>query len=136
MKREFLQGLMEMPKEVIDAIMAENGRDISQLRQNAQDWEAKYHAARLEGAVGQAIAKAGGRNQKAITALLDLQALQESEDLGGAAQQAVEKIKQECGYLFELVPGDAPGTGAMSTQEEEEPMTLAGALRERFAKGA
>ena len=29
MKREFLQGLMEMPKEVIDAIMAENGKDIA-----------------------------------------------------------------------------------------------------------
>ena len=76
MKREFLQGLMEMPKEVIDAIMAENGKDISQLRQSAQDWEQKYHAMRLDAAVGQAIAKARGRNQKAITALLDLQALE------------------------------------------------------------
>ena len=136
MKREFLQGLMEMPKEVIDAIMAENGRDIHQLRQSAQDWEAKYHAARLEGAVGQAIAMAGGRNQKAIAALLDLQALQESEDVSAAAQQAVEKIKQECGYLFAVAPGYAPGTGAMEAQEEEEPMTLAGALREKFGRGA
>ena len=134
MKREFLQGLMEMPKEVIDAIMAENGRDIHQLRQSAQDWEAKYHAARLEGAVGQAIAMAGGRNQKAIAALLDLQALQESEDVSAAARQAVEKIKQECGYLFAVAPGYAPGTGAMEVREEEEPMTLAGALREKFAR--
>ena len=134
MKREFLQGLMEMPKEVIDAIMAENGRDISQLRQSAQDWEQKYHAARLAGAVGQAIARSGGRNQKAITALLDMQALQEAEDVNAAAQQAVDQVRKECGYLFEMVPGYAPGTGAMVVQGEEEPQSLAGALREKFAR--
>ena len=133
MKREFLQGLMEMPKEVIDAIMAENGKDIHQLRQSAQDWEQKYHAARLDGAVGQAIAMAGGRNQKAITALLDLQALQQAEDMQAAARQAVEQVRRECGYLFQTVPGYAVGTGAMEAQEEE-PVTLAGALREKFAR--
>ena len=134
MKREFLQGLMEMPKEVIDAIMAENGRDIQQLRQSAQQWEQKYNAARLEGAVSMAIAKARGRNQKAIMALLDLQALQQAEDLSAAAQQAVETVKADCGYLFETVPGYAPGTGSMQARAEEEPQTLAGALREKFAK--
>lgn len=132
MKREFLQGLMEMPKEVIDAIMAENGKDISQLRQSAQDWEQKYHAARLDAAVGQAIAKARGRNQKAITALLDVQALRSAEDVGAAAQQAVDALKAECGYLFETVPGYAAGTGAMTAQTEEAPQSLAGALREKF----
>ena len=134
MKREFLQGLMEMPKEVIDAIMAENGRDIQQLRQSAQQWEQKYNAARLDGAVSMAIAKARGRNQKAITALLDLQALQQAEDLSAAAQQAVETVKADCGYLFETVPGYAPGTGSMQVSSEEEPQTLAGALKEKFAR--
>ena len=134
MKREFLQALMEMPKEVIDAIMAENGRDIQQLRNSCQEWEQKYHAARLDSAVGQAIAKARGRNQKAITALLDLQALQQAEDLNGAAQQAVETVKRECGYLFDTLPGFAPGTGAVQLGAEEEPQTLAGALKEKFAR--
>ena len=134
MKREFLQALMEMPKEVIDAIMAENGRDIQQLRNSCQEWEQKYHAARLDSAVGQAIAKARGRNQKAITALIDLQALQQAEDLQAAAQQAVEQVKRECGYLFDTVPGFAPGTGAVQLGAEEEPQTLAGALKEKFAR--
>ena len=135
MKREFLQGLMEMPKEVIDAIMAENGRDIQQLRTSCQEWEQKYHAARLDSAVGQAIAKARGRNQKAITALIDLQALQQAEDLQAAAQQAVETVKRECGYLFDTLPGFAPGTGAVQLGAEEEPQTLAGALKEKFGRG-
>ena len=134
MKREFLQALMEMPKEVVDAIMAENGRDIQQLRTSCQEWEQKYHAARLDSAVGQAIAKARGRNQKAITALIDLQALQQAEDLQAAAQQAVETVKRECGYLFDTLPGFAPGTGAVQLGAEEEPQTLAGALKEKFAR--
>ena len=132
MKREFLQSLMEMPKEVIDAIMAENGKDIHQLRQSAQDWEAKYHAARLEGALGQAIAKAGGRNSKAITALIDLQALESAEDPVQAAHLAVAQVKKDCGYLFETVPAYAAGTGAVQVQGEEEPQSLASALKEKF----
>lgn len=132
MKREFLLGLMEMPKDVVDAIMAENGRDISQLRQSAQDWEAKYRAARLEGALGQAIAKAGGRNEKAITALMDLQALEGAEDLVQAAHLAVAQVKKDCGYLFETVPAYAAGTGAVAVQGEEEPSSLASALKEKF----
>jgi hypothetical protein len=134
MKREFLQALMEMPKEVVDAIMAENGRDIQQLRTSCQEWEQKYHAARLDGAVGMAIGKAGGRNQKAITALLDLQALRQAEDIQTAAAQAVENVKRECGYLFYTAPGFAPGTGGVQVGAEEEPQTLAGALKEKFAK--
>ena len=43
MKREFLQsfsvGDTPLPKEVIDAIMAENGRDIQKVRANFADYE-------------------------------------------------------------------------------------------------
>ena len=43
MKREFLQefrvGEEGLPKEVIDAIMAENGRDIQKVKANYADYE-------------------------------------------------------------------------------------------------
>ena len=43
MKREFLQGLQvegsPLPKEVIDAIMAENGRDIEAVKARFADAE-------------------------------------------------------------------------------------------------
>ena len=43
MKREFLQefkvGDNPLPKEVIDAIMAENGRDIQKVKANFADYE-------------------------------------------------------------------------------------------------
>ena len=48
MKREFLQGLKvgenPLPKEVIDAIMAENGRDIEGVKARYADYDALKQA--------------------------------------------------------------------------------------------
>jgi len=182
MKREFLQNLkvgdQVLSKEVIDAIMAENGRDIEAakaafadydaikgqlaqaqeaikgyealdiegIRQAAQAWEDKYNQSVAEhqkqvaqiafdNALENAIAAAKGRNAKAITALLDLSALQESEDPKLAIGQALEALKRDSDYLFDETPTPplyARGTGAYTAAEERNPETLAGALRERF----
>ena len=182
MKREFLQNLKAgneaLSKEVIDAIMAENGRDIENakaafadydaikdqltqaqeaikgyealdiegIRQAAQAWEEKYnqtvaeHQKQLaqvtfDNALENAIAAAKGRNAKAITALLDVAALQESQDPKLAIGQALEALKRENAYLFDETPTPPPyawGTGAYAGNEERNPETLAGALREKF----
>ena len=128
MKREFLLEFrvadQSLPKEVIDAIMAENGRDIqkvkanfadyaevkaelSRLQQAAQEqnasaeaaaaWEEKYNRAveehkqqlaqmAFEKALGEGIAKARGRNARAIAALLDVDALKSSENQEAAIE--------------------------------------------------
>ena len=156
MKREFLQGLqvgdMPLTKEVIDAIMAENGKDIEAVKARFADaenvagaWEEKYNQAvsdhqkamntlRMEHAVQQAVKDAGGRNVKAITALLDLEAIKESDDLSAALRTAVESLKEQEGYLFAApgAPMFAAGTG--TSAPHAHPATLAGALRERFEK--
>ena len=182
MKREFLQNLKAgdqvLSKEVIDAIMAENGRDIETakaafadydaikeqlaqaqeaikgyealdidgIRRAAQEWEDKYnstvteHQKQLEqitfsNALENAIAAAKGRNAKAITALLDLDALKESQDPREAIGQALEALKRDSAYLFDETttpPLYARGTGAYTAPEERNPETLAGALREKF----
>lgn len=148
MKREFLQNLkvgdQSLPKEVIDAIMEENGRDI----QNAKTWQEKYNQAVAQhqkevadisfgGALNLAILQAKGRNAKAITALLDVEALRKSENQQAAIEQALENLKEENSYLFEAAqtpPLYARGTGSQTGTEERAPATLAGALRERFEK--
>lgn len=149
MKREFLQSLTvegkPLTKDVIDAIMAQNGQDIETARQAAAGWEEKYNLAvsdhekamkelKLNSALSAAVTKAGGRNLKAIAALLDLQALSEAEDLDTAMEQAVQGLQQECAYLFAgAVPppyGKSAGMG-----ESMAPVSLAGALRER-SRGA
>lgn len=139
MKREFLQEL-GLSKEVIDAVMEENGRDI----QAGKAWKEKYEhavadhekqvkAMEFTAALNEAISKARGRNTKAITALLDVEALQ--EDPAGM-EAALENLKAENGYLFEddhFPPLYAKGTGTTPVQRNA-PTTLAGALRERFER--
>ena len=145
MKREFLQsvtvGDMTLPKEVIDAIMAENGRDIELAKQAGSQWEEKYNQAvldhekqvkalHLQNAVQAAVTKAGGRNLKAISALLDVESLESEEDLCSALDAAVDKLKQENGYLFHQTAAPyARGTG--TSMPDRAPVSLADALRQR-----
>jgi len=174
MKREFLQefrvGEQPLPKEVIDAIMAENGRDIQKVKANFADyedmkaqlsqhqhdqsfeeaakaWEEKYNQAvqshkqelaqmAFERTLHEGIAKAKGRNAKAITALLDVDTLKESENQADAIEAALEELKRDSRYLFEgdVPPPYARGTGAYQSPKEKNPTTLAGALREKFER--
>lgn len=147
MKRDFLTGLMEgIPKEVVDAIMEENGRDIQSARQAAQEWEQKYTqavenhgrelaAARFDAVLRQCVSDAGGRNHKAITALLDVEALKAAEHPENAVTEALQALKKECGYLFKTQqpPMYAAGTGT-AVAAPAEPESLAGALREKFER--
>lgn len=161
MKREFLQNLTvegkPLSKEVIDAIMAENGRDIERTRagfsdyeslqqqvlqlqeqekQSKQTFEKQLDSVRFESLVRSAVENARGRNIKAISALLDLQTLQESENRQDAVKQAVEQLKKEASYLFdeETPPPYAWGTGAKDQHDHNAPDTLAGALKEKFER--
>ncbi len=174
MKREFLQGLlvgdMPLPKEVIDAIMAENGRDIQNVKshyadyedlkaqlagvqeaaeaaESAKQWEERYnqavevHRQEMDALVfghnlEKAIASARGRNAKAITALLDVEAIKTSENQQTALEEALQELKKDCGYLFqaETPPPYARGTGAILPEENRSPATLAGALLEKFER--
>ena len=174
MKREFLQefrvGEQSLPKEVIDAIMAENGRDIQKVKANFADyedvkaelarlqqdqsfeasakaWEEKYNRAvedhkqqlaqlAFDKLLGEGITKAKGRNARAITALLDVEALKESENQTQAIEEALEELKRDSRYLFEgeVPPPYARFTGAYSAPQENRPTTLAGALREKFER--
>ena len=174
MKREFLQefrvGEQALPKEVIDAIMAENGRDIQKVKANFADyeelkgqleqlqqdqsyaetakaWEEKYNQAveshkqqiaqlAFEKVLSEGIAKAKGRNARAIAALLDVETLKTSENQADAIEAALADLKRDSRYLFEgdVPPPYARGTGAFNGAQEKHPTTLAGALREKFER--
>ena len=182
MKREFLQNLkvgeQALPKEIVDAIMEENGRDINAakaaavkpygdyetLRQEneslkalqsqnqaegktAQQWKDAYdqavseHQKQLDGVVFQyqldaAISACGGRNTRAICALLDLDALRNSQDRQAAMETALQSLKAEESYLFgaQTPPPYARGTDARQRAKDTAPTDLAGALREKFER--
>ena len=165
MKREFLQGLKvgetPLPKEIIDAIMAENGKDIESVKNRYADydalkqaeadaakaWEEKLnqqvdtHRREMSELIfshnlEKAILSAKGRNAKAITALLDIEKLKTSENQTADLEEALQTLKQECGYLFqsETPPPYARGTGANQPDTSKSPVTLAGALLEKFER--
>lgn len=151
MKREFLQsfkvGDQPLPKEIIDAIMDKNGQDIQQAKQGVQDWEDKYNQAvrahsaelaqmRMQTSLETAVSRAGGRSVKAIAALLDIDAIAQSEDIPAALEAALAELKKDSGYLFEAPtpPAYARFTGSAGEERLASPATLAGALRERMEK--
>ena len=151
MKREFLQNLKvgdtALTKEVIDAIMAENGRDIENAKAAGNTWEEKYNQAvqahqqemdtlRFQSALAEAVRQQGGRNQKAIAALLDLDTIRQAEDLPGALKTALEEVKKEHDYLFvtQTPPLYARGTGTPAGESHHADTTLAGALREKYER--
>ena len=125
MDKEFLMNLMQMPEEVADTILAQHGKVVD-------SYEDRLRHMALEGAVQMAITAAGGRNHRAITALLDMDSLLAAEDLPAAAEQAVAQVKKENGYLFLGAPAYAAGTGAAEGLTPQEPMSLAEALKEKF----
>ena len=127
MDKEFLMNLEGMTEEVAEAILAEHGKAL-------EHYESRMQSMAAEHAVAMAIASAGGRNQKAIAALLDMQALTGAEDMAAAAEKAVAQVKKENGYLFAGAPAYAAGTGAAGGFVPEEPQSLADALREKFCK--
>ena len=151
MKREFLQNLkvgdLALTKEVIDAIMAENGRDIEAAKQAGSTWEEKYNQAvaahreqlqqlQFDTMLETAVRQAGGRNTKAIAALLDMDAIRQEEDLSGALKTALETVKKENDYLFttQTPPLFARGTGTQTGDNHTKSTTLAGALREKYER--
>ena len=124
MEKEFLMNLGELSEEVVEAILEQHGKEVQAL-------QCQCRQAELHSRLGNAIAAAGGRNHKAIAALLDLDALADADE--AAIAQAVEQVKHDCGYLFCSPVPFAPGTGAVQ-QKEEKNGSLADALRERFGK--
>ena len=136
MDKEFLQGLAaELPESVIDAILEKAG-------QENDAWQEKYDRAvtahrqeRQQMILEQEITALGGRNQKAIEALLDKDAIFGGEDPRKAAEEALQAIKKECAYLFDS-PRIPPFSRSAGTGEREipTPVTLAGALKARMKK--
>lgn len=142
MKREFLQtfkiGDQALTKEVIDAIMEENGRDIEAARKPFADyddlkgqiatltgqlagkdaaWQAKLDGMKFDHLLEGRITAARGRNAKAITALLDVDTLKASQKQEADIDAALEALKKDNGFLFDNGSTPPPfangvGTGA------------------------
>lgn len=106
MDKEFLaqQGLQP---EAAEAVWAAHTAAVEALQEQMRTMGAEF-------ALKQAVAAAGGRNLTAIRALVDEAAIAQSENMDDAARAAVESLKQDSPYLFNLPQVYAPGTGTVS----------------------
>ena len=136
MDKEFLLGLMaELPEGVMDAILEKAGQEENAWQEKYDQAVAAHARQREEMILEQGITALGGRNQKAITALLDTKAIFAADDPRQALQEALQNLKKECGYLFDA-PQIPPFSRLAGTGEKEipTPVTLAGALRARMKR--
>lgn len=130
-------------REELDARQAKWKTELETARAQAADWkqqaeqarksaEEQVAAARFDAALNTAIGRAGGRSEKAIRALLDLEGLRTSADPEGAIAAALEQLEQENGYLFGGItpPPYAVGTGAGAPGGEPDEV-----LRRAFGLG-
>lgn len=146
MKTEFLKEL-GLEQDVINKIMAENGKDIAaeqaktakaegerdnfkdqlatattslekfkdvdptamqseidKLNQQLKDKDAEYAAKEADRAFSEtlkeAIKTAGGRNEKSVMALLDIDSLKASKDQSTDIKKALDEVKKSDAYLF------------------------------------
>ncbi|WP_270913975.1 phage scaffolding protein [Allofournierella sp. CML151] len=130
-------------REELDTRQARWKTELETARAQAADWkqqaeqarksaEEQVAAARFDAALNTAIGRAGGRSEKAIRALLDLDSLRTSADPEGAIAAALEQLEQENGYLFGGItpPPYAAGTGAGAPGGEPDEL-----LRRAFGLG-
>lgn len=126
MDKEFLEGL-GMDAQTVEAVLEEHGKVV-------RAHQAQLAAATLQRQVSEAVLSAGGRNVKAISALLDLETIGKSENVAATLEEAIADLKKDSGYLFRsaMPPQYAKFTG--SQEAPQKVSTLAGALRERMKK--
>ena len=101
------------------------------------EFQRRVRCIRAESALKEAVSAAGGRNLKAIRALVDESAIAGAEDFESAARAAVAAVRQESPYLFGQGAVFAQNTGAqtvaMPTQEALGNMSFA--EYRRYRKG-
>lgn len=86
----------------------------AQLASQKADYEKKIADRDFNDRLSSAITSAGGKNAKAISALLDLESLKSSKNQNEDIQAAIENVKKEADYLFtsdEPVKNPVAGTG-------------------------
>lgn len=92
---------LEKFKDVDPAAMQS---EIDKLNQQLKDKDAEYAAKEadrmFQDTISKAIKSAGGRNEKSVMALLDMEGLKASKDQTEDIKKALEAVKKSDGYLF------------------------------------
>lgn len=132
MKTEFLKSL-NLSQEVIDKIMAENGKDIAVEQKKAEkakaDADKQISQMKFDYALSAALTGAKAKNAKAVKALLDMDGLKFNDNDGKIVglDEQLAQIKTDNDYLFEsdepapeFVKGTNGGSGSVGGKKPSE----------------
>lgn len=117
-------------------------RDYDQVKGQVEEYKAKYEQSKAEyeaqiadmkfgTALEAAITAAGGRNAKAVKALLDVDALKASKDQTADIKAAIEACQKDNGYLFgsnEPINNPVAPTGGSAGGIDSNTVTLRAAM--------
>lgn len=92
---------------------------ITKLTQDLADketaWQAKVAGMEFDSAIEKAITGAKGKNAKAIMALMDMESLKASKNRDADVKAAIEAVKKDNDYLFEIEQKPANYAGGTGT---------------------
>lgn len=113
MKREELIE-MGVPEECLDAVL---GMHEAELKAATDEVNKQHDENLFNRFLSEEIARAKAMNEKAVMAMLDIDALKGSEDREGAIRQAIDDLVKNEGWLFKkedpIPPPFATGDGSM-----------------------
>ncbi len=117
------QYLLEMglSEEAAEQILGAHEKELGEIRFQSQ--------------LREAVTAAGGRSQRAIGAMLDLDAIKNDAEPEKALEKALKQLKADCGYLFQDAPPPyAHDPGTRQSPPIQKPVTLAGAIRQKYER--
>lgn len=132
------QAALEKMKGVDAAGMQTKINDLTEeLKEKEREIEKIKSDYAFNDTLKEAIRTASGRNEKAITALLDLDTLKTSKNKADDIKAALDDLKKENDYLFQdtNVPRVVSATSGINTYEQTKKEQANEALRSLFGKG-
>ena len=120
MDKEYLIG-MGLTEEAAQQVLATHTQELGEVTFQSQ--------------LREAVTAAGGRSHRAIGAMLDIATIKNDPEPAKALEQALKQLKTDCGYLFQdVVPPYAYDPGTKQSPAIEKPVTLAGAIRQKYER--
>lgn len=141
-----LEGQLQTAQEKLNELKDLEGIDVGELRDKISTlesdissqkeiYEGEISDLKFDYALETALRKEKARNTKAAIALLDVKALKESKNQDADIKAAIEKIKEESGFLFEKDDDEGNGknpTVVLPTGKKSKPgkkMSLSEAMK-------
>lgn len=130
--------------------LTKNATDVNALKEQLQELQTKYDSdtkaaaeklAQIEfdGAIKDVLTKHSARNEKAVRAMLDLDALRASNNRNSDIEKAVAALKESDAYLFNTdgpkPTGQTTGIGIQTQSSPTSTGTVADAIKQQLFGG-